>query len=155
MANKIGCKLQASNFKLLLFIILVMVSNLWLVACGQSNNHDTKFQQYYAQGEQLYLKNCSNCHQKKGGGLGRVYPPLNKSDYMEQHVDEVICSMKYGQEGEIIVNGKKFNKPMKGIASLTELELAEIATYIYNTWDHQRGIVEIKEVDEALKKCRE
>jgi cytochrome c551 len=126
-----------------------------LTACGQSTNQTTKFQQYYVQGQQLYLKNCSNCHQKKGGGLGRVYPPLNKSDYMEQHFEEVICSMKYGKEGEILVNGKKYNKQMKGITSLTELEIAEIATYIYNTWEHQRGIIEIKEVSEALKKCQE
>jgi cytochrome c551 len=133
----------------------LLVFSFQLTACGQSTNQSTKFQQYYVQGQQLYLKNCSNCHQKKGGGLGRVYPPLNKSDYMEQHFDEVICSMKYGKEGEILVNGKRFNKPMKGIASLTELEIAEIATYIYNTWEHQRGIVEIKEVGEALKKCQD
>jgi cytochrome c551 len=125
------------------------------VACGQSSVKDTKFQQYYVQGEQLYKKNCSNCHQKKGSGLGRVYPPLSTSDYMDQHFEEVLCLMKYGKEGEIIVNGKKFNKAMKGITSLTELEIAEIATYIYNTWEHKKGMVEITQVTEALKKCQE
>jgi hypothetical protein len=44
---------------------------------------------------------------------------------------------------------------MKGIPSLTELEIAEIATYIYNSWEHQRGIIDIQAVNEALKKCRE
>jgi cytochrome c551 len=155
MVNKIGFKPQAASCKLLLCTIQLAACSLWLVACGQSSTKDTKFQQYYVQGQQLYIKNCSNCHQKKGGGLGRVYPPLNKSDYMEQHFEEVICSMKYGKEGEILVNGKKYNKQMKGIAALTELEIAEIATYIYNTWEHQRGIIEIKEVSEALKKCQE
>ncbi|MCA4894702.1 MAG: cytochrome c [Cytophagales bacterium] len=114
-----------------------------------------KFQQYFVQGEQLYLKNCSNCHQKKGGGLGRLYPPLNKSDYMDQHLEDVICLMKNGIEGELLVNGRKYNKEMKGIPSLTELEIAEIATYIYNSWEHQRGIIDIQAVNEALKKCRE
>src|SRR5262245_32961196 len=50
-----------------------------------------KFTQYYNQGEQLYLKYCSNCHQKNGTGLGRVYPPLNTSDFMQHNVNEVIC----------------------------------------------------------------
>ncbi|MFN7260365.1 MAG: c-type cytochrome [Cyclobacteriaceae bacterium] len=126
-----------------------------LAACAQSSHRDTKFQQYYVQGEQLYLKNCSNCHQKKGGGLGRLYPPLNKSDYMDQHLENVICLMKNGIEGELLVNGRKYNKEMKGIPSLTELEIAEIATYIYNSWEHQRGIIDIQAVNEALKKCRE
>jgi cytochrome c551 len=124
-----------------------------LAACGQAANRDTKFQQYYVQGEQLYLKNCSNCHQKKGGGLGRLYPPLNKSDYMDQHFEEVICIMRNGVGGELHVNGKKYNKEMKGIPSLTELEIAEIATYIYNSWEHQRGMIEISTVESALKKC--
>ena len=72
---------------------------------------------------------------------------------MDQHLDEVICAIKYGIEGELIVNGKKYNKQMKGLASLTELEIAEIATYIYNSWAHQRGIVELSTVENALKKC--
>jgi cytochrome c551 len=155
MAFKIGFKLQVSSSKLLLCTIQLAACSMWLVACGQSSTKDTKFQQYYVQGEQLYKKNCSNCHQKKGGGLGRVYPPLNTSDYMDQHFEEVLCLMKYGKEGEIIVNGRKFNKAMKGITSLTELEIAEIATYIYNTWEHKKGMVEIAQVTEALKKCQE
>ena len=61
--------------------------------------------------------------------------------------------MKYGTQGEIIVNGKNFNKPMPGVPSLTELEIAEIATYIYNSWGREHAIVEIQEVKSALDKC--
>jgi hypothetical protein len=61
--------------------------------------------------------------------------------------------MRNGVGGEMLVNGKKYNKEMKGIPSLTELEIAEIATYIYNSWEHQRGIIEIPIVESALKKC--
>jgi cytochrome c551 len=146
--------LLAKRQHLILISLFITACSLWLAACDRSTNHSTKFQQYYAQGEQLYIKNCSNCHQKKGGGLGLLYPPLNPSDYMDEHVAEVICLMKYGKEGEITVNGKKFNKPMKGNYSLTELEVAEIATYIYNTWGHEQGLIEIKQVNEALKKCQ-
>jgi cytochrome c551 len=72
---------------------------------------------------------------------------------MDQHFEEVICIMRNGVWGELLVNGKKYNKEMKGIPSLTELEIAEIATYIYNSWEHQRGIIEIPIVESALKKC--
>ncbi len=72
---------------------------------------------------------------------------------MENHFDEVICLMKNGKEGEVIVNGKSFNKPMKGISTLTDLEIAEIATYIYNTWEHQRGIVDVHDVSRIVSKC--
>ena len=135
--------------------------SLWFAACsllllsctGKDHKQATKFEQYYVQGQTLYVTHCSNCHQKNGTGLGLLYPPLNTSDFMDNHFEEVICLIKKGKEGELLVNGKQFNKPMKGILSLTELEVAEITTYIYNTWDHKRGIVEIKEVTSALATC--
>ena len=145
--------LQASGCRLFWPVFWLTACGLWLTACSQSTNRDTKFEQYYVQGEQLYIKNCSNCHQKNGSGLGLVYPPLNSSDYIDSHPKEVFCLMKYGVTGELIVNGKNFNKPMKGIVSLTELEIAEIATYLYNNWSRQRGIIEIGEVTSALKEC--
>ncbi len=158
--SKFGLCLHAASRKLsartrqpYLWLGRLVACGLWLMACGQGTVKDTKFQQYYVQGQQLYIKNCSNCHQKNGSGLGLVYPPINNSDFMDQNVDAVFCIMKYGKEGEMIVNGKKFNKPMKGIASLTELEIAEIATYIYNTWDHQEGMIEIARVTTELNKC--
>ena len=114
---------------------------------------DTRLQQYYVQGMALYEKNCSNCHQKNGKGLGLVYPPLAESDYLENHLNASLCLMKYGTSGEIIVNGKSFNKPMPGVASLTELEIAEIATYLNNAWGKQNGMVEISQVVTALKDC--
>jgi cytochrome c551 len=105
-----------------------------------------KFDQYFVHGEQLYIKNCSNCHQKNGTGLGLLYPPINGSDYLAQHKDEVICLMRNGKSGELIVNGKNFNKEMPAIPSLTDLEIAEIATYIYNSWGRDDGIIEVSEV---------
>jgi mono/diheme cytochrome c family protein len=73
---------------------------------------------------------------------------------MDKNFDAVLCQLKYGRKGSLLVNGKEFNQPMPGVRSLTELEIAEIATYIYNTWEHHRGRVEVAEVTEALGKCQ-
>src|SRR5258708_23761652 len=101
----------------------VMDYRLWafflffsLISCSAKN---TRYRQYFAQGQVLYEKNCSNCHQKNGKGLGLVYPPLAASDYLEKNFKTSLCFMKYGATGEIIVNGKNFNKPMPGVPSLT------------------------------------
>lgn len=114
---------------------------------------DLRFTQYYRQGEQLYIKHCSNCHQPNGRGLALVYPPLDTSDYMEKNFPQVICLMKNGIAGELMVNGRNFNQAMPGVPALTHLEVAEIATYIYNNWSHQRGLIEVKQVDSLLNKC--
>lgn len=129
----------------------LLALGFWLVAVRC--NVDPKFQQYYVEGERLYLSNCSNCHQKDGKGLGLVYPPLAPSDYMDTNPGKVLCQMKKGLSGEIIVNGKKYNQPMPGIPALTELEIAEIATYIYNSWGHEKGLIEVNFVSKALREC--
>ena len=118
-----------------------------------SDDHSTKFQQYYVQGQVLYQQYCSNCHQANGKGLGRLYPPIDQSDFMENNFDEVICTIKYGKQGILIVNGDDYNMEMKGNPGLTELEIAEIVTYIYNTWTHKKGLVDVTDVSRILANC--
>ena len=113
-----------------------------------------KFTQYYNQGEQLYLTHCSNCHQKNGAGLGRVYPPLNTSDFMDNNFEDVICLIRFGKTEGLKVNGIDFNQNMPGVPQLNDLEIAEISTYIYNTWQHQRGLIDVKEITPILQKCQ-
>jgi len=114
---------------------------------------NVEFEQYYNQGEVLYIKHCSNCHQKDGKGLGLLYPPLDKSDFMDQNFDQVLCLMRHGKSTPTMVNGKTYEQPMMGVTNLTDLDIAEIATYIYNTWDHQRGIVKVNEVSQKMAAC--
>lgn len=112
-----------------------------------------KYEQYMVAGETLYLQYCSQCHNALGTGLGDLYPPLKESDYMEDNYEEVICIMRYGKSGEIVVNGKTYNQMMPAQPQLTDLEIAEIATYIYNSWGNSRGLINVKEVEPTLAAC--
>lgn len=130
----------------------LLLTSLLLAGCGHSQEKN-KFTNYYNQGEQLYIKHCSNCHQPNGTGLGRVYPPLHQSDFMKDNFEAVICLMKNGIDGPLLVNGKEYNQAMPGIPTLTDLEIAEIATYIYNAWQHKHGMVDVAEVSRVLRDC--
>lgn len=114
---------------------------------------DDKLVQYKRQGEELYVKHCSNCHQTNGQGLGLVYPPVDVSDFVDNNLEKTICLIKHGVSGEMLVNGKSFNKPMPGIRTLTNLEVAEIATYLYNNWGRSKGVVEVSDVSNVLDNC--
>lgn len=72
---------------------------------------------------------------------------------MENNLEDVICLIRNGRSGELTVNGKSYNQPMPSLPALTDLEIAEIATYIYNTWEHQEGMIEVKEVTKILGTC--
>lgn len=130
----------------------LVIFSVTLFSC--QSKEEVQLEQYKVRGESLYEIHCSNCHQKDGRGLGRVYPPLNKSDFMENNFEATLCLMRYGKTGEVIVNGISFNQGMKGVPYLTDLEVAEIATYIYNQWGRERGIVHVHQVQPILDSCR-
>lgn len=135
------------------FILLLTLFSCSTKSDSNRGSSSTKFEQYYIQGEQLYIKNCSNCHQKTGTGLGLVYPPLKQSDFLINNVEQVICLIRNGKKGELIVNGKSYNQPMPAMPSLTDLEIAEIATYIYNSWENELGIIDVQDVSKLLLVC--
>jgi cytochrome c551 len=137
------------------FLSVAIILVIAFIGCSEIKNSSdsTKFQQYFVQGEQLYAKHCSNCHQSTGKGLGLVYPPLAQSDFMKKNFEQVLCLMKYGIKGEVIVNGKSYVQPMPGVQSLTDLEIAEIATYIYNSWEHKHGLIDVTEASRIIGQC--
>lgn len=108
-----------------------------------------KLEQYYIGGKELYEQNCANCHQKDGKGLQNLYPPIAGSDYLKDK-EKVIYAIKNGLSGEILVNGKKYNQPMPANNQLTNLDIAEVVTYIYNEWNGETKITEVKEVEKVL-----
>lgn len=124
------------------------------VACHSREREEAiKLAQYKVQGEVLYAKHCSNCHQKEGQGLARLYPPLENSPYLRDSLQRAICIVRYGMRGEITVNGVVFNQPMPGVPTLTDLEVAEILTFVGNSWGNETGLVDVTAATSVLNRC--
>lgn len=113
-----------------------------------------RYNQYMAYGQKLYTQHCSNCHQEEGTGLGRVIPPLAESDYMLADIRRTICLIRYGLEDSIKVNGENYHQKMPANEKLTALEIAQITTYITNSWGNTNGYVSVKETIEYLEYCK-
>ncbi|MBR9777615.1 MAG: cytochrome c [Cytophagales bacterium] len=117
---------------------------------GIRNIKDLKTRQYAIQGQQLYLQYCSNCHQEDGTGLNRLIPPLKNADYMLNDVNRSLYIIKNGMKGSIKVNGVEYNQPMPENSKLSPIEIAQVATYIYNVWGNEHGLITPEKVKEAL-----
>ena len=113
---------------------------------------DTKVLQYAIEGKILYENYCANCHQKDGTGLGKLIPPLFESDYMLEDMGRTARIIKYGQEGEIKVNGQIYNQAMPANPKLTNLEIAQIMSYLYNIWGSKKGVIDANTVGDYLSK---
>ncbi len=114
-----------------------------------------KMKQYMFKGRELYLQRCSNCHQQDGSGLGKLIPPLAKSDYLLENLNASVCTIKYGRKGKIIVNGVEYDQPMPANTNLTNIQIAMITTYIRNSWGNKAGFFGVKEVQSILSSCSE
>lgn len=61
--------------------------------------------------------------------------------------------MKYGMQGEILVNGVMYNQRMPGVASLSDLEIAQLATYLYSLQSPDEKRITAKEIANVLNRC--
>jgi len=102
-------------------------------------------------GKQVYMNTCFACHQAEGQGIPNAFPPLAKSDYLNADVNRAIGIVLNGKTGEITVNGKKYNSVMTR-QTLTEEEVADVMTYVYNSWGNNKTNVSIKMVQEVKNK---
>lgn len=99
-----------------------------------------------AAGKALFAGTCSTCHQPEGQGLPGVFPPLAKSDYIAADPKRVPNVILHGLQGPVQVNGKDYNSVMPPMSQLTDDEVANIATYVVNSWGNPGGRVHQTEV---------
>ncbi|PRZ21212.1 copper-containing nitrite reductase [Flavobacterium granuli] len=91
-------------------------------------------------GKTLYGRTCFACHQSEGQGVPNAFPPLAKSDYLNANIDRAINAVLHGLSGEVTVNGKKYNNVMTS-QNLTDDEIADVLTYVYNSWGNNKTVV--------------
>lgn len=94
-----------------------------------------------AAGKQLFTGTCSVCHQINGEGLKGVFPPLAKSDYFAKDPKRIVEAMLHGVSGKVTVNGVEYNSVMPPMTQLTDDEIANIATFVLNSWGNPGGQV--------------
>ena len=98
-----------------------------------------------ANGEQVFNRTCMACHQSNGQGLPGIFPPLAGSDFLLADRERAMHIVLEGKQGEIVVNGKKFNQVMTP-QNLTDDEIASVLTFVMNSWGNKAKMVEPDEV---------
>jgi hypothetical protein len=87
-----------------------------------------------------------------GKGQEGIIPPIAKSDFLFKHMEESIKALKFGGiDGEIIVNGVKYNSRMERMG-LYDDEIADIMNYTLNSWGNKYSKIIKEEYVKSLKK---
>ncbi|MGV8930941.1 MAG: copper-containing nitrite reductase [Luteimonas sp.] len=110
-------------------------------AAKASKAGDLTVDEQIAAGKDLFAGTCSTCHQGNGEGMAGVFPPLAKSDYIAADPKRVPQVILHGLEGPVKVNGKDYTSIMPPMSQLTDDEVANISTYVLNSWGNPGGRV--------------
>lgn len=102
-------------------------------------------------GKKIYMQACFACHQTNGEGVPNAFPPLAKSDYLNSDQGRAIDALLKGLSGEITVNGKKYNSIMPS-QQLSDEEVANVLTYVYNSWGNNGAVISPAAVQERRKR---
>ena len=62
-----------------------------------------------------------------------MFPPLAGSDFLNANKDRAIKTVIFGRQGEVVVNGMKFNNNMPSFP-LTDDDIANVLTFVYNSF---------------------
>ena len=112
---------------------------------------DSDLEQSMRRGEEIYADFCVVCHLGSGEGVAGAFPPLANSDYLIKNREASIRGVKYGQKGELVVNGETYNAVMAPMG-LEDEEIADVMNYVMNSFENSSNkIVTVEEVA-AIKK---
>ena len=100
-------------------------------------------------GEKLFMANCAACHQASGKGLPGAFPPLAASDYIADEPMRVVTAVLNGLSGPITVNGVKYNAQMPTLAYMSDSDVADVATFVINSFDNKGGNINAAQVSAA------
>ena len=96
---------------------------------------------------------CGGCHQGNGLGIAGQFPPLAGSEWVLGGTERLVRVVQHGLTGAITVNGANYNTPggMQGFgAAMSAGDLANVLTYIRNTWGNEASMI-TKEMVEAVR----
>lgn len=96
-------------------------------------------------GQRVYEANCQACHLADGKGVAAAFPPLAGSDFLNADGKRAANIITHGLSGQITVNGTNYNGVMPAMA-LNDHDVANVVTYILNSWGNQGGAITPEEV---------
>jgi mono/diheme cytochrome c family protein len=103
-------------------------------------------------GQAVYSRTCIACHQPTGMGIPPVFPPLAGSEWIAKSSSIAVRNIINGMQGPVTVKGMTYNSMMPPVAGLTDKDIADVVTYVNNSFGNTGAIVTEAEVTAIKKK---
>ena len=97
-------------------------------------------------GKAVYATTCLPCHMADGGGVPRMNPPLIKTPFVLGDKTRLIGIVLNGFSEDIEINGERYSNIMPPQVQLTDVQVADVLTYVRNSFGNKASAVTVAEV---------
>lgn len=99
-------------------------------------------------GKKVYDAVCLACHQANGLGVPRMTPPLVKTSFIKGSKTKLIQIVLKGMSSEVDgdIDGLSYSNNMAPHSDLTDRQIADVLTYVRNSFGNKESIVTAAEV---------
>ena len=116
------------------------------------SSNKTEAQDQMANGKKLYNQWCMACHQADGSGVPGLNPPLKKTEWVTGDKTRLIKIILNGLNESIEIDGEEYSNPMPAQNHLKDDQIADILTYVRNSFGNKASAVSAAEVKALRKK---
>ncbi len=136
-----------------IYITFVVVCLFIVGASAQSNNKLVAASA--ARGKTVYLLRCMVCHQADGGGVPKLNAPLDGSSSVNgTNIAKLVKNIVKGFNDRVEIDGEFYENAMPAAADLTDQQIADVLTFIRNSWTNKAGPVTTLQVKQTRSKLK-
>ena len=131
------------------FVVFLCIAG----ASAQSNNKLVAASA--ARGKTVYLQRCMVCHQADGGGVPKLNAPLDGSSSVNStNIAKLVKYIVKGFNDRVEIDGEFYENAMPAAADLTDQQIADVLTFIRNSWTNKAGPVTTLQVKQTRSKLK-
>ena len=107
-----------------------------------------------ARGKKVYTDRCLTCHQADGLGVQNMNPPLVKTKWVLGDKKQLIEIVLQGKKDGVEIDGDGYSNVMASHADLSDLQIADVLTYVRNSFGNKAKAITEAEVKTARAKLK-
>jgi mono/diheme cytochrome c family protein len=132
----------------------LLLTSGFKIPSAENSQSASSFHQQKLPGETIYKKYCISCHQADGGGVPNMAPPLQQTSYVLGEKETLIKIVLNGLKN-VDINEETYNNPMPALGSvLKDKEIADVLTFVRNSFGNKTAAVTAAEVKAARSKAK-
>ena len=141
--------------KYVYFLSLVLVLSSAFVSSAVTNAPQPSIKASIDRGKTIYLQRCMACHQVDGSGVPRLNPPLDGASTVKGNDKlKLVRIIIKGMTDRVEIDGEYYDNNMSANPDLTDVQIADVLTYIRNSWGNKASLVTAAEVKAARAKIK-